>query len=295
MQHRSGADLCCWNHPVRLSSLSVEPPRASKQRKWLYLRINYISEIKPKNIDVVIIKHTEAEVLPDSGGLGVLITERPAALLWLVIDFAGWHWPTLWMKRGTSAAFVTGRAAQAALGDTVNRCGWAGPSVFSAGSLMSIAVDCSSKGRAICQRCHKKGGSTLEPSRASSVSPSHTHALYTEHIQALTFLFFSFAVAAKRNWALIGCSVPPKCDSKIQCREWQTGREDPVFDPQKSSEPPMGSLSCCAEHLLWCWINYWPAWTNSWRRERESLKSDLWEMCSCGLSIWIFGDLFHGN
>lgn len=55
----------------------------------MYLRINYISEIKPKNIDVVIIKHTEAEVLPDSGGLRVLITERPAALLWLVIDFAG--------------------------------------------------------------------------------------------------------------------------------------------------------------------------------------------------------------
>lgn len=49
-------------------------------------KINYIRQIKPKNIDVVIIKYTEAEVLPDSG---VLITEPPAALLWLVIDFAG--------------------------------------------------------------------------------------------------------------------------------------------------------------------------------------------------------------
>lgn len=24
-------------------------------------------------------------------------------------------------------------------------------------------------------------------------------------------------------------------------------------------------------------------------------NSDLCEMCSCGFSIWIFGELFHGN
>lgn len=101
------------------------------------------------------------------------------------------------------------------------------------------------------------------------LSLTHTCIIYRAHTGSHFFFFFFFsAVAAERNWALIGCLVPPKCDSKIRCREWQTGREDPVFDPQKSSEPPMGSLSCCAEHLLWCWINDWPAWTNSWRRER---------------------------
>lgn len=31
------------------------------------------------------------------------------------------------------------------------------------------------------------------------------------------------------------------------------------------------------------------------RDREEEAESDLWEMCSCGLSIWIFGELFHGN
>lgn len=60
-------------------------------------------------------------------------------------------------------------------------------------------------------------------------------------------------------------------------REGSSQNEAPVFDPQKSSEPLMGLLSCCAKYLLLCWISYWPAWTNSWTS--EGLKWDL-ERCA---------------
>lgn len=143
---------------------------------------------------------------------------------WLRWDQCAHYWVSYWAamacywlcwqtlahivyERGTNAAFVTGQAVQAVLCDTVNRWGCAGPSVFSAGSLMSIAVDCSSKGRAICQRCHKKGGSMLERSRVFSVSLSHTHT------PTRTYSWLShFAVAAETNWTPIGWSVPLKCD-----------------------------------------------------------------------------------
>ena len=126
-----------------------------------------------------------------------MITERPAAPLPLVIDFAGRHWPTLCVSGAHWRA--DGQLRQRSVTQWIDEAE-RGPSVFSAGSLMSIAVDCSSKGRAICQRCHKKGGSKLgaEPGFQTH---THTHT----HTQWHTYSRLShFAVAAETHWALIG-------------------------------------------------------------------------------------------
>lgn len=171
---------------------------------------------------------------------------------------------------------------EAALCDTVNRWGRAGPSVYSAGSLMSIAVDCSWKGRAICQRCHKKGGSTLERSLASPAS--HTHTL------ALIFQPFTFCSSSRDH---LSSDWPW---SVILFREWRTGRELPKLSPcvWPTQEPgaPNGLLSC----LLQCAAECYDAelmtgrlvqtvWTGGEFEARPLRNVQLWPL---HLDLWRF-------
>lgn len=142
---------------------------------------------------------------------------------------------------------------------------------------MSIAVDCSSKGRAICQRCHRKGGSMSERSWAFSVSPTHTH----------TFELFTFCSGSRHrlssDWPIISSEV---C-RKVPFRQRQTGETAP--ETKLSDALLSCRAACCYDVALITGQT-----EQTFGRDRE-WKSDLWEMCSCGFSIWIFGDLFHGN
>lgn len=162
----------------------------------------------------------------------------------------------------------------------MNRGGRAGPSVFSAGSLMSIAADCSSKGWAIRQRYHTKGGSMLDQSQAVFVSVMHT---YTEprHMRAHTTHTYSsfshFAVAAEASWARIGWRVILKCGETLFSK-WQEGGCQNEWAPLETFTV---MLWC---HSLRCGIN-----------RNKHLSRKECEMCSCGFSVWIFGDLCHGK
>jgi len=144
-------------------------------------------------------------------------------------------------RRGTCAAFRGPDGPCSRLSATR----WMGeaepaPLVFSAGSLILIAVDCSSKGRAICQRCHKKGGSKWERSRTFSHTHTHTHT-HRAHSHCRLCYF------AETSWAPIGRSVPMKCDSKSLFGEWQTGREAP------RNEARVGARSSQRFAVTLCW------------------------------------------
>ncbi|CAG5958681.1 unnamed protein product [Menidia menidia] len=145
--------------------------------------------------------------VPDSGGIGVLITGAPAVPSgFVIIARAGRQWPTL------CGAFVPRRAAFI---DKVNGPGRGRPPlVFRAASLTSIAVDCSSKGRAVLSK--------TRPDRGSTDRLSHE-------------------------------TKPGELQNKATLRR-----------------------------MLFVVV------LSSLKRRADS------DMCSCGFSVWILGDLFHG-
>lgn len=177
--------------------------------------------------------------------------------------------------------FERGSAVQTALCCSVNGRGCAGLSVFRAGGLTSIAVDCSSKGRATRQRCQRKVARFWSGAGFSLDLPG-------------TITAFKFCRSSRPTGSWLVRPLASKWDEKFCLENDKHAEIERVRESETRvwpSEVLMGLLCCTKDSV----IAKHRRITGLVGRAILGANSDRCEMCSCGFSIWIFGDLFHGN